>query len=339
MKNDTNVTQPDQFPVFSLPQRIAGRKRDLLCMGSVILEEIIYLKSWPAPGGQQSTPVKAIHFAAGGCALTVACTAGRLGSHAAVISCTGDGRYVDQIDEAIKLAAVDKQFIHRYAGKEGNLVMLLTNETGDWATMDYLDKEIYIKTEDVPASEEFAATKIFHLDGYAYLDSRSHPAVIKAMELAEEAGCVISVDASALAVKNFPAFLNLFAQKADVLFANQDEARAISETQTTAEAVQYFKEQSHKLVFIKLGMDGCIVTFNGKCGTVPAYPVNVVDTIGAGDTMAGCVLHYLSQGEYLLQASRFGNAAGALACRGAGSLSNQFLAADLEAFLAGRMVG
>ena len=330
MAFDKKYTIPVSFPVYELPARVVGRSRDILSMGSVIQEEVIRLENWPEQGGQQSVPVTTIDDTAGGCTLTLACVAARLGSQAAVIGCTGDGKYAQLINKIIVLSGVEDTFLRRYPGHDGNLVILITNKTGDWATMDYLDPEIYLRPEDIPSLDQFNRTAIFHIDGYAYLDDRSMAPSVLAVERARQAGCLLSVDASAAAVRRHLDFLKKLYLEADIFFCNQDEALAVTGCASISGATQKFKNSPQKLVFLKMGTQGCFAIHDGKLGHAPAFPVTVVDTIGAGDSLAGCILHFLLKKNPLPFVTLYGNAAGALACLGSGSLSNRFTLDDIN---------
>ncbi len=68
-------------------------------------------------------------------------------------------------------------------------------------------------------------------------------------------------------------------------------------------------------VIVKQGGEGCVV--NGQ--RVSRYPVEAVDSTGAGDCFCGGLLAARARGEDLLSAAQFGNAVGALSVRQAGA--------------------
>jgi 5-dehydro-2-deoxygluconokinase len=64
---------------------------------------------------------------------------------------------------------------------------------------------------------------------------------------------------------------------------------------------------------VKLGADGVLVaTSDGRRERVPAYPVDVVCGLGAGDAFGGALCYGLLEGWDLARAARYGNAAGAV---------------------------
>jgi ribokinase len=70
---------------------------------------------------------------------------------------------------------------------------------------------------------------------------------------------------------------------------------------------------------------------------VPAYPVSVLDTTGAGDSFdAGFIFRHVVEGRAPVDSLRFANACGAIAVTRIGGASSVPGAAEVEAFLAER---
>lgn len=69
-------------------------------------------------------------------------------------------------------------------------------------------------------------------------------------------------------------------------------------------------------------------------GYIPAYEVNVLDTVAAGDAYIATMLLSLCRGLPLMEAATRGSAAGALACLGFGSLSSRFTDSDIDTLIA-----
>jgi sugar/nucleoside kinase (ribokinase family) len=88
-----------------------------------------------------------------------------------------------------------------------------------------------------------------------------------------------------------------------------------------------------KIVAIKLGADGGAIPTNDHMFFVPSIPVNIVDTIGAGDSFdAGFLYGYLNR--WSLETSlRFGVVCGALSTRAAGGTTAQPTLDEALAFL------
>jgi sugar/nucleoside kinase (ribokinase family) len=318
------------FPEFHLPNALTLRPIDILALGSAVLEQVIQVDRWPASGGQGAVTISRMTFTAGGCGINVSCFSGRLGACSAVICCLGDGKYSQEIWDELGRSNVLTQYIHRFEGHDGNLVIELTNPEGDWTVMNYMDPEVKLSVADIPLEDVFRSTKILHIDGYSYVNAGDRASVETAFARARQAGCVISVDGCVPAAENHPDFMASLFARADIVFANLYEAFSATKTSSVEEAMQIFQKMGPKLCILKMGLDGSHMITPEGFGHVPAYPVDVVDTVAAGDAYIATCLSRLIQGDSLLRAARRGSAAGALACLGPGSLSSRFGLADID---------
>lgn len=87
-----------------------------------------------------------------------------------------------------------------------------------------------------------------------------------------------------------------------------------------------------KNVVLSLGKNGAVL-----CGDhdeiVPAYPVDPVDTTGAGDAFNGGLAVALARGETLTSAVKFANAVAALSTTRSGAQSSMPVIEEVDAFL------
>ncbi len=81
----------------------------------------------------------------------------------------------------------------------------------------------------------------------------------------------------------------------DVLFANEHEAMLFTETNSVDAAKEKLRHYARTFV-ITMGSEGALVYNGHDYFQVPAYPVQVVDTVGAGDVFAGTFLYAVTQG-------------------------------------------
>ena len=102
-------------------------------------------------------------------------------------------------------------------------------------------------------------------------------------------------------------------------------------------------EQASAILLGK-GIDKIVLTMGGKGANVvdaehrhylPAFPVNVLDTVGAGDAFVGAYAVAIAQGRSLTEALKFGNAVGALATTKSGAQTGSPTAEEVQQFLAG----
>ncbi|HYD10766.1 MAG TPA: PfkB family carbohydrate kinase, partial [Acidimicrobiales bacterium] len=106
------------------------------------------------------------------------------------------------------------------------------------------------------------------------------------------------------------AFRSLVEDTVDILFGNEDELRLLYDTSSNEEALRA-AESVCDLVCLTKGADGSTVSRRGERVDVPAEPVQVVDTTGAGDLYAAGFLFGLTHGHDLATSARLGGMAAA----------------------------
>ena len=103
----------------------------------------------------------------------------------------------------------------------------------------------------------------------------------------------------------------------DIIAPNQSEAEVltgitVSDIASAREAAKVLSSRGAPTAIVKLGEDG-VVYASGDCtGHVPAFQVEAVDTVAAGDGFAGALAVALAEGRSLEDSLRFANAAGGL---------------------------
>ncbi len=86
---------------------------------------------------------------------------------------------------------------------------------------------------------------------------------------------------------------------ADVLRLSGDDLDHLLPGSGPEEAADTFHGHGVRLVVITLGGDGALASLDGVRLRVPAHPVTVVDTVGAGDAFTAGLLHALHTGGVL----------------------------------------
>lgn len=105
-----------------------------------------------------------------------------------------------------------------------------------------------------------------------------------------------------------------------IMHLNVTEATALTGETDPLIAGKAIHHRTGNTVVITLGAEGCLcLTKTGELLQVPAVPVTVADTIGAGDTHAGVLLGCIHQGMDMEQALTLANAASAETVRRPGA--------------------
>ena len=151
-----------------------------------------------------------------------------------------------------------------------------------------------------------------YIEGYLVAGESSKQAAIKAREIAVNAGQKVALTLSDQNMAKFfkQGLLEMIGSGVDLLFANDSEAFEMAGTQDLAEAVEYLKTLS-KSFALTLGAKGSLI-FDGKTLIeIAPFPVQAIDTVGAGDMYAGGVLYGITNGMDWATAGRLGSLASA----------------------------
>lgn len=134
----------------------------------------------------------------------------------------------------------------------------------------------------------FQNTKLVHIEGYTLLNEG---VVERAMELAKKAGAKVSFDlASFEIVQTYREEIQeLLPRYVDILFANADETRTLTNLDPE-EGCDVISEHC-EIAVVLVGKDGCWVRSHNEKIHCPAFPIEPIDTTGAGDLFASGFLH------------------------------------------------
>ncbi|MDD4848055.1 MAG: adenosine kinase [Bacteroidales bacterium] len=154
----------------------------------------------------------------------------------------------------------------------------------------FLGAAVELEAEDLKA-EFFQGYDYFHIEGYMV---QNHPMMLRALQLAKEAGLHISLDlASYTMVESNLVFLKeIIDQYVDIVFANEEESKSF----TGKEPEQALEEIAQKcqIAIVKVGKAGSWVKTAEKVIFVEPIFAQPIDTTGAGDLYASGLLFGLA---------------------------------------------
>jgi sugar/nucleoside kinase (ribokinase family) len=320
-----------KFPKYCIPKELLERPKDILVLGLGKHEMIIQISDWPTKGGQSNVDIETINHHAGGSGMNVAATVARLGGHSALIASLGAGEYGQTVYDEMVKSNVKTKYVKRVDGTAGSLLVILTRSDGDWTVMQSNDQNLNLSLSQLPQINAMKDFKILHIDGYSYIEQNQRPIIDEAISRARTANCLISIDTSVPVTELHSKYVLSLFSKCDIVFLNKLEAVNLTKTKSDHDLTKSLQNLDIPLIILKLGDTGSTVISNLYLGSVPAFEVPIVDTIGAGDNYAGAMLLGLCRDYPLHQASLWGAAAGSLACLGHGSLSHRYTLTDIKA--------
>ncbi|GAA1302595.1 hypothetical protein Psi02_48150 [Planotetraspora silvatica] len=184
--------------------------------------------------------------------------------------------------------------------------------------------EVAVRPDDIP-SGRLGGAPVVHL---AAMPLAAAAALVEHIRT-EAPDALITLDTHEDWVGDPEAVLDL-AARVDVFVPSREELAGVTGYDDPAEAAAGLRRRGVPAVVVKLGSDGALVDAEGLPGQarVAAYPADVADTTGAGDTFCGALAAALAAGLPLLDAVRRGAATAAWAIAEFGSLALAGLDAD-----------
>jgi sugar/nucleoside kinase (ribokinase family) len=143
-----------------------------------------------------------------------------------------------------------------------------------------------------------ARTKITYLEGYLFDLPPAKEAMRQAIQATHDAdgSVAMSLSDSFCVERHRRDFLDLLSTDLDLLFANEDEAKALFGASSLKVALDAL-EETGILSVVTRGAKGCTIVTPAGTIDIPAAPVaSVVDTNGAGDLFAAGFLYGMTNG-------------------------------------------
>jgi len=249
-------------------------------------------------------------YACGGSAANTAITAQMFGANAFYTSLVANdtsGRlyYHDMVTKGIETNLTE---YNRPPGNTGKCIALITPDS-QRTMASYLGITAEINTEIVN-ERAIAASRYVYIEGYLVAQEGSRNAAITTRKIAEQYGVKIALTLSDQnMISLFRAGLDeMIGKGIDILFCNELEALAYTQTKNLADAEEVLKKIS-KQYLITLGPEGAIAYDGEISRQFPEYKTKVIDSLGAGDTFAGAFLYAYTQGMEFFKAADFANLA------------------------------
>jgi len=190
--------------------------------------------------------------------------------------------------------------------------LIAVTPDGQRSMNTYLGACRELRPSDVNTTE-IEASSIVYVEGYLWDAPEAKAAINKAMAAAKKAGRKVAFTLSdPFCVSRWrEEFLELLNKDIDILFANEEEAKALFEVEEFDQVLQHF-HRWHGTAALTRSAKGCVIAKGGEVHVIDAAPVErVVDTTGAGDQFAAAFLYGLTHGKHLADCGRLGSLAAA----------------------------
>ncbi len=134
-----------------------------------------------------------------------------------------------------------------------------------------------------------------YLEGYLVTGDASRQAVLLAKDYAQKHGVKTALTLSDPNMMRFfrEGMMEMIGDGVDLLFSNEDEAFELSGSTELASTIEVLKRHASSFVITR-GSKGALVYDGEQLIEIDPFPVQAVDTLGAGDMFAGAFLYGLT---------------------------------------------
>jgi sugar/nucleoside kinase (ribokinase family) len=249
---------------------------------------------------------------AGGSAANTMAGLASLGGEGVFIGKVKDDRLGQSFAESMKELGV--RFTTRFAegGPSTACCLIAVTPEGQRSMSTYLGASRELTRDDVN-EKDVAAASVLYIEGYLWDQPEAKAAIEKAMNAARKAGRLVAFTLSdPFCVGRYrEEFRALLDTRIDVLFANEEEAKALFEVEEFDGVLQALREWPG-IAALTRSAKGCVVARGPEVHVLDAAPVErIVDTTGAGDQYAAGFLYGLTHGKGLADCGRLGGVAAA----------------------------
>ena len=244
----------------------------------------------------------------GGCNFLI--HAARLGMRVSSAGVVGEDAFGAQLAQILTAEGVDTSPIYVAPGSVTATVLdLIDHEQKAHCFIGHAGKGGPMPVTPLAEALIREAGAVF-LQGYTLLETQMQPALPRLLEIAAEAHVPVYYDVGPPTKFASRELLRLVLRHAYGLMMTEDEVPLMAEGRDGDEAYAWLFAQGVQLLVVKRGPHGCLLVTANERESIPAYPVDVADTVGAGDCFNAGFLYGKMRGWSLTDCARLANASG-----------------------------
>ncbi|MDP3408258.1 PfkB family carbohydrate kinase [Bosea sp. (in: a-proteobacteria)] len=290
----------------------------VFCLGISTLDYVYSVESLPTRGEKYRS--KGLAVVGGGCAGNASVAIARLGGRCWLATRLADDLTGDQIVADLAGEGVDTRFACRFPDLRSPVSAILVDAQGERMIISYSDPQM-------PEEADWLPRELPQGVGAVLADTRWGEGALAALQLARAAGVPGVLDGD-----RKPPHPDLVTTASHVAFSAQALAELSGEADPRVGLARLAQGVPTWLA-VTLGKDGVLFVEDGTVVHLPAFAVDTVDTLGAGDVWHGAFTLALAEGQGARAAIRFASAAAAIKCTRFGGRSGAPRRAEVMAFL------
>lgn len=304
--------------------------KSIVVIGSYNIDMVVQAPRIPSPG--ETILGGTFSMVAGGKGANQAVAAARSGGSVKFIARLGNDMFGNQAIEGLKADHIDTTHVVQTSEAACGVALITVSDEGENAITVASGANALLLPDAIDQADAMlASASIVLIQLETPVETISH-----VMNRCEAHGVpVILNPAPALPLDD------AIFSKVAVLTPNESEAALISgmpvtDVETAKRAGEAILAKGVGTLIITLGSEGALL-FEGGTGTlIPTFPVDAVDTTGAGDTFNGALSVAMSEGKSWEDAVTFANAAAALSVTVFGAQPSAPRREDIDALVSAR---
>ncbi|HXC19202.1 MAG TPA: PfkB family carbohydrate kinase [Acidimicrobiales bacterium] len=279
-----------------------------ILVDSVVVDVVLNVDALPERGSDTLVE-RSDSFAGGG--FNVMAAASRLGLAAVYGGVVGLGPFATIAQTAMR----EENIVVATAPNEDldtGFVVAMVEDNGERTFLTSTGAEATLSTAQL---DELDVSKhdFVYFSGYALLHESNARALLSFLKLIPAATCFL-FDPGPIVSEIPESMLEAVFNRVDWFSCNAREVHLLTDAAGAGEAACLLRARmKHGGAIVRTGADGCVVAESeGSSHIVPGFPVDVVDSNGAGDCHVGAFAALLAAGFPALEAARRANAAAAI---------------------------
>jgi len=315
---------------------------DVIALGELLIDFV------PTVSGTRLVEAPAFIKAPGGAPANVAVGLARLGASSGFMGQVGDDAFGRFLAQTLRDNGVDVSALRFTSEARTMLAFVSLRADGEREFMFYRhpSADMLYRPEDVDADYIRRAT-VFHFGSISLIDEPSRSATLFAAETARSANLLVSYDPN-LRLSLWPDAesakegMLIGWPLAHVIKVSEEELEFLSGASDLSAGVKKLWHSELRVLVVTQGAAGCVYFTPSFSGEAQGFPIEAVDTTGAGDGfVAGLLKGLLDRPQAyedeatLHDACRYANAVGALTTTQRGAIPALPSADAVDAFLSG----
>ena len=273
----------------------------VVCLGIAIMDQVFAVENLPSGSGKEFA--HDFMEIGGGPAATAAVAAVRLGAETTLWSRVGADTIGGQIVAELAGYGVDVTGVRAFEGCRSTLASVCVDRTGERGIVSFTDPNLEKDPSWLPLEKVEGA-------GCVLADCRWPRGAEALFAKAKDAGIPSLLDGDLTPDK---AVIGLAPLATHVAFS-QGGLEQLSATDDPVQGLRLAAQATDGWVCVTLGEKGAIWLEDGEPVHQPGFVVDVIDTVGAGDTFHGALAVALAEKQPIADAVRFAGASAALKC-------------------------